>query len=212
MSGSSLKIPARARYETSLEIKTPVIKRPPRFHEGGVVKLWGPMECGKTKMMIALVLRLLKRGYIGSDIYCNCWLNIPGSHMLRNDELKKVLRRALNTEIGEGRWNGKIFLIMEADGLYSHLTQTDKECFQDFRFASQCLKRNIWIFWETHDGKGVPKYLRDKTEISVRTAHIEQLDCINYVIVNGPYDYVGVSSVRQASAVNGMYRRFQELY
>ena len=171
------------------------------------------MECGKTRVMIATLYELIKKQrFTPSRIFANCWLDIPGSHWLRNDELKKVLRRAFNTEIGEGRWNMAIFLIMEADDLYSHITQSDKQCFEDIKTASQAYKRNQYLLYEVHEGFGVPKYLRDKTEISCRPYPNEPENLAECIICDGHFGVKYSQKVTNLSAINGRYHRFSELY
>ena len=206
-------LPIKPATIAAADIVTPVWKRPLSFHEGGVAKFWGPMECSKTRAMIAVMYRLLNTHfYSGDRVFSNCWLDVPGAHWLRNDELKKVLRRAFNTEAGAGRWNKCIFLIMETDDLYSHLTQSDGECFQDLKKASQSLKRNIFLMYEVHEGRGVAKFLRDKTEISIRPLFDEKKDHLDLYVCNGAYDTISIIPVDGISRVNGRYKRFEELY
>lgn len=164
--------------------------------------------------MISHAFRLVNEAnYRGSEIFSNCWLDIPGAHWLSNDEIKKVLRRAFNTEAGEGRWNHTIFMIMEADDLYSHIVQSDKECYKDILKASQTSKRNQYLMYEIHDGLGVPKYLRDKTEISIKPLNLdEKTDCLHYLICNGAYEINLADWVKPISWINNKYHRFEELY
>ena len=171
------------------------------------------MESGKTRAMIATLYELVnKQGFPPDRVYANCWLALRGSHWLRNDELRKVLRRAFNTETGGGRWNKCIFMIMEADDLYSHITQSDKECFFDIRKASQAYKRNQYLLYEVHEGAGVPKYMRDKTEISIKPFPNEYLDRLDLLVCDGHYDKTYMLPVTGISSVNKLYRRFDELH
>lgn len=198
--------------ENSEMIPTPVWETPLSFHEGGVYKFYGPMECSKTRAMIATILYLVQyRGYLNNRVFANCWLDLPGSHWLTNDELKKVLRRAFNTEVGQGRWDRCIFAIMEADDLYSHITQADRECYYDLRKASQSMKRNIHLLYEVHEGRGVPKYMRDKTEISIRPVAYLREDRLDLYVCNGQYSRMLVIPVTDISLVNNRYRRFDVL-
>lgn len=198
--------------EVSADIDTPIWDLPLDFQEGGVYKFWGPMECSKTRAMIATILNLVYRHYyLGNRIFANCWLDIPGAHWLSNDELKKLLRRAFNTEIGQGRWAKCIFAIMEADDLYSHITQADKECYKDLKAASQAKKRNQHLIYEVHEGRGVPKYLRDKTEISIRPVPDNRKDSVSLYVCNGQYGRSLVVPIENISRVNGRYRRFDVL-
>jgi len=200
--------------ELSSDILTPVYSQQLSFIAGGVIKYRGPMRSGKTRIMIAHNFQLVERlGYRGSDIFANCWLDIPGSHWLSNDELKKVLKRAFNTEAGAGRWNHKIFDVMEADDLYSHITQSDKQCYNDLQKASQACKRNQYLFYEVHDGLGVPKFMRDKTEISIKPLYLDaQGDCLHFLICNGAYEANYTDSVKPISWVNDKYRRFDGMW
>ena len=199
--------------ELSQNIKTPVWKGALQFHTGGITKFWGPMESSKTRAMIALLIYLLKyQNFENSRVFANCWLDLPGSHWLRIDELRKVLRRAFNTESGGGRWNKCIFLIMDADDIYSHITQVDKECFQDLKKASQAFKRNIHLFYECHEGLSVPKYLRDKTEMSIRPVPDKVNDRIELFVADGHYCKNYKIPIDSISCVNSMYRRFDENY
>lgn len=199
--------------ELAQDIVTPVWKGPLRFHTGGITKFWGPMETSKTRAMIALLVYLLQyQDFENSRVFANCWLDLPGSHWLRNDELRQVLRRAFNTESGAGRWNKCIFLLMDADDIYSHITQVDKECFQDLKKASQAYKRNIHLFYECHEGLSVPKYLRDKTEMSIRPVPNEALDRIELYVADGHYGKNYKIPIENISCVNKMYRRFDENY
>jgi len=198
--------------ERSEDIITPMWSNRLSFHEGGVYKFWGPMECSKTRAMIATIINLVEhRHYFGNRVFANCWLDIPGSHWLSNYELKKVLRRAFNTEVGAGRWNKCIFAIMEADDLYSHITQSDKECFQDLLKASQSMKRNQHLLYEVHEGRAVPKFMRDKTEISVRPVADDRHDKLYLYVCNGQYNRTLIVPVENISSVNGRYRRFDVL-
>lgn len=193
------------------DIKTPVFNGPLRFHTGGIVKFWGPMECNKTRSMIALLQGIMRQQrFSGANVFSNCWLNIPGSHWLRNDEMRKVLRRAFNTETGAGRWAKCIFLIMDADDVYSHVDQANKECYEDIKKASQAYKRNMYLLYEIHDGLGVPKYLRDKTEVSIRPKPDEKNDHVDLYVADGHYGINYILPVDRMSRVNGMYRRFDD--
>lgn len=197
----------------SAEIKTPVWRAPLAFHEGGIIRFQGPMESSKTRAMLAVLFQLLNHhGYDGSRVFANCWLEVPGSRWLRNEELRQVLRRAFNTETGGGRWNKCIFMVMEADDVWSHITQTDKECFFDLKKASQSYKRNMYLMYEVHEGLSVPKYLRDKTEISVRPVPDEKENHLDMIVCNGHYDTLTVVPIDNISWVNDKYRRFDELY
>lgn len=201
------------KTELSQNIDAPVWKGRLRFHTGGITKFWGPMECSKTRAMIALTVYLLKyQNFECNRIFSNCWLQLPGSHWLRNDELRKILRRAFNTETGGGKWNKCIFLLMDADDIYSHITQADKECYQDIKKASQAYKRNIHLFYECHEGLGVPKYLRDKTEMSIRPMPNKQQDKLQLYVADGHYGVNYKIPIDNISSVNGMYRRFDENY
>jgi hypothetical protein len=201
------------RTELAKDIITPVWTGPLHFHTGGITKIWGPMETSKTRTMIALLLYLLRyQRFENSRVFSNTWLDIPGSHWLRNDELRKVLRRAFNTETGGGRWNRCIFLIMDADDIYSHVVQADKECYQDIKKASQAYKRNIHLFYEVHEGLSVPKYLRDKTEISIRPVPNEREDRVMLYVADGHYDKNYCIPIERLSTVNRLYRRFDENY
>jgi hypothetical protein len=208
------RIAAARPVETSDDIPTPVWTEPLSFIAGGVIKYRGPMKSGKTRLMIAKTFQFIDTmGYRGEDIFANCWIDIPGAHWLSNDELKKVLKRAFNTEAGNGRWNHKIFNVMEADDLYSHITQSDKKCYEDLQKASQACKRNQYLQYEIHDGLGVPKFLRDKTEISIKPLALdEQEDKLSFLICNGAYEVNLVDWVRPISWVNDKYRRFDELW
>ena len=163
--------------------------------------------------MIATLFELVNsQGFPADRVFANCWLDLPGSHWLRNDELRKILRRAFNTEVGAGQWSKCIFLIMECDDVYSHITQADKECFEDIRRVSQSYKRNQYLMYEVHEGRGVPKYLRDKTEISVRPYPIGKHDRLDCLVCDGHYDKVYMQQIHGISAVNSKYHRFSELY
>lgn len=201
------------RTEFSSNIPAPVFKGHLRFHTGGVTKFRGPMECSKTRTMIAMLYYLIKnQGFRNTNVFSNCWLALPGSHWLRNNEMRKVLRRAFNTETGGGKWNKCIFLLMDADDIYSHIDQADKECFSDIKKASQAYKRNIHLFYEVHEGLGVPKYLRDKTEISVRPFANEKTDEVVLYVADGHYDKNYTVTIGNISWVNNRYRRFDENY
>lgn len=201
------------KTELSNKIETPVWKGPLRFHTGGITKFRGPMECGKTRTMIALLFGLIRQqGFQGNRVFSNCWLDVPGSHWLRNDELRKVLRRAFNTETGEGRWNKCIFLLMDADDIYSHITQADRECYLDIKKASQAYKRNIHLFYEVHEGLGVPKYLRDKTEVSVRSKAFEHQDRVEAYVADGHYGVNYMLPISNISWTHNKYRRFDPNY
>lgn len=199
--------------ELANNIKTPVWKGPLLFHTGGITKFWGPMECSKTRAMIALLFYLIEyQKFENTRVFSNCWIDMPGSHWLRNDELRKILRRAFNTETGAGKWSKCIFLIMDADDIYSHITQVDKECYQDLKKASQAYKRNIHLFYEVHEGLSVPKYMRDKTEISIRPVPHESLDNIDLFFADGHYNKNYKITIENISSVNAKYRRFDENY
>jgi len=101
---------------------------------------------------------------------------------------------------------------MDADDIYSHVTQADKECFQDIKKASQAYKRNIFLFYEIHEGLSVPKYLRDKTEISIRPLPNEREDRIDLYVADGHYGKNYRIPIDGISAVNSKYRRFDENY
>jgi hypothetical protein len=200
--------------QLSNQIVTPVWTRPLSFIAGGVLKYRGPMKSGKTRIMIAHIFQLVMNlRYRGDQIFANFWIDIPGAHWLSNDELKKLLRRAFNTQCGEGRWNHCIFALSEADDLYSHITQSDTQCFQDIQRASQACKRNQYLLYEIHDGLGVPKFMRDKTEISIKPLYLEEkMDCLHFLICNGSYESILVDEVRPISWVNNKYHRFDEMW
>lgn len=199
--------------ELASQIETPVWDKPLKFHTGGVVKFWGPMECSKTRSMIALLQYLVEvQGFRGDMVFSNTWIDVPGMHWLRNDELRQLLRRAFNTETGRGRWNKCVFLLMDADDIYSHVTQADMECYRDIKKASQAYKRNMYLFYEIHEGLGVPKYLRDKTEISIRPVPNLKQDKVMLYVADGHYGVNYTIPVDNISAVNGKYRRFDENY
>lgn len=195
------------------DVVTPVYRNQLSFAAGGVVKFRGPMKCGKTRLMISKTYQLLDCGYHGNEVYANCWLDIPGAHWLSNDEWRTLIRRAFNTEAGAGRWNHTIWLGMETDDIWSHIKQSDQMCFEDIRKASQVCKRNQYLFYEMHDGLGVPKYLRDKTEISVKPLRVDgATDTLHYLVCNGAYEVNYTDWVSPISWVNDKYRRFDELW
>lgn len=199
--------------ELSDRIITPVWKGELKFHTGGITKFRGPMETSKTRSMIALLFYLIEnQDFQSNRVFSNSWIDLPGSHWLRNDELRKVLRRAFNTETGGGGWNRCIFLIMDADDLYSHITQADRECYQDLKKASQAFKRNIHVFYEVHEGLSVPKYLRDKTEISVRPVPHAKEDRVDLYVADGHYGKNYIIPINGISWVNDKYLRFKENY
>lgn len=201
------------KTELSANIPAPVWKGALQFHTGGVTRFYGPMESGKTRVMIALILYLVEYEHFpGNRIFCNTWLDIPGAHWLRNAEMRKVLRRALNTETGAGRWNRCIFAIMDADDVYSHIDQADKECYTDIKKASQAYKRNIHLFYEVHDGLGVPKYLRDKTEVSMYPVPNERDDSVTVYVADAHYNVNYQFTIGRISSMHGRYRRFDENY
>ena len=101
---------------------------------------------------------------------------------------------------------------MEADDLYSHIEQSDKRCYQDIKTASQACKRNQYLMYEMHDGLGVPKFMRDKTEISIKPLFIDKNDRLHYLICNGAYEANYLDNVGPISLVNNMYHRFDELW
>ena len=199
--------------ETSEDIRTPVWRHQLSFLAGGVCKFRGPMKSGKTRIMMAYAFNLIKTmGYRGNQVFANCWLDIPGAHHLSNDELKAVLHRAFNSEIGEGRWNHCMFLIMEADDLYSHIKQMDKQCFEDIKTASQSCKRNQYLLYEVHDGLGVPKYLRDKTEQSIKPLFIDKNGDMHFLLCNGSLQQSYTNTVIDIARMNNKYHRFDELW
>lgn len=201
------------KTELSSEIVTPVWTGTLRFHTGGIVKFRGVMESSKTRAMIAILFNLIEtQQFENSRVFSNCWIDLPGSHWMRNDELRRVLRRAFNTETGGGRWNRCIFLMMDADDVYSHVTQADKECYLDIKKASQAFKRNIYLLYEVHEGLSVPKYLRDKTEISIRPVPDEKRDHVDLMVADGHYGVNYCIPVDNISAINSKYRRFDENY
>lgn len=202
-----------ANYELSKKIAAPVWAAALKFHTGGVIKFWGPMECGKTRAMIAIGFYLIEyEGFRGNRVFSNCWINIPGVHQVENEELRKLLRRAFNTEVGGGRWNKCIFIISEADDVYSHITQADKECYFDLKKVSQAYKRNNYVLYEVHEGLSIPKYLRDKTEVSIRPVTHEKEDRVDLIVADGHFGRNYTVPINGISAINSQYRRFQEIY
>jgi len=201
------------KTERSDDITAPVWPGALQFHTGGITKFRGAMETGKTRAMILLLNYLLRyQGFTGDRVFCNSWLWVPGSHWLRNSELRKVLRRAFNTETGSGRWNHCIFIIMDADDVYSHIEQADKECYQDIKKASQAYKRNIHLFYEVHEGLGVPKYMRDKTEVSILPKPDEYTDSMELFVADGHYKENYIIPIQGVSWTHDKYRRFDENY
>jgi hypothetical protein len=202
---------ARRKSEYSNEIETPVFTGNLRFHTGGIIKFRGAMESGKTRGMFACLFQVIKtQNFDPKNVFCNCWVDLPGAHWLRNDELRKVIRRAFNTEFGGGRWAKCIFLVMDADDLYSHITQSDKECYEDIKRASQAYKRNMYLFYEIHDGLGVPKYLRDKTEVSIAPRADEPNDRLDLYVADRHYNQRYILPIEHISRINARYRRFDD--
>jgi hypothetical protein len=169
------------------------------------------MESGKTISMMGLVRYLVEeRNFRGDHIFGNFWFDEPGYHGLLNDDLCRLMRRIFNTEVG--KWRKIIILIMEADSLYSHKDSGDKEAFEDLKGLSQAMKLNTWVIYEMHEGLGVNKYLRDKTEISIKPTMYRKENMIRWDIINGHYNQLYVNWLYQIDELYGRYRRFDIIH
>jgi len=211
------EIPA-ARTLTSKDIITPIYRRRMEFHQGGVFKMRGYMESRKSSVMIAYAKHLIDHcGYHGFEVFANAWLSIAGSHWLDNAEFLKLCIRAFadqknGGEVGGGRFNHTIWLAFEADDLWTYVDQADKQCATQLRKLAQNYKRNIHFCYEMHEGKGVPAFLRQKTEISIKPRPDDPRDGVDLLVSNGHYGYNCLVPIERISVVNKMYRRFDELY
>jgi hypothetical protein len=177
-----------------------------KFETGGVVKWRGVMESGKTIGMMATYKQLRLDGFKACNAYGNMWLNDPGFHYCTNEELRAVVRKAFNTEIGQ--WRQIVILMMEADSVYSHKDYSEKELTEDLRGFSQAMKLNNWFIYEMHEGAGVLKLLRDKTEISIKPTYYRDQDVMHLSIINGHYNQLFENWIYQPSRLHGSYLRF----
>jgi hypothetical protein len=196
----------------SRKIETPV-PLPLFFKNGGVTEFTGVMECGKTVDQIITVCQLVEEYDFPRDrIFSNIWLDIPGTHFMSNKELKKVIRRAFGKDSKElGMFTRCIFVIGEADSLYSHresVGNIGNDGSEDFWNLSQAYRFNCHVLIEYHEGLGVLKLLRDKTEIGIEPEYDEYRDEIHEVIYNGHYDVILERTRGNVSSVFPMYKRF----
>jgi hypothetical protein len=205
--------PAGVVPELCINIKTPVYLGEMSFEEGNVYCFEAYQKKSKTRSMIAWAQDLIENhGYAGYEVYANAWLAIPGSHWLSDDEFKKLLHRAFNTEVGKRQWCHTIWLLFDADDVYSHVTQADKVCYEDTKALYKCSKRNIYFLIEKHEGRGVPKNLRDKTEVSIEPYPDEDNDSVDLLISDGDVGKIYVRTIENISAANDLYHRFDELW
>jgi hypothetical protein len=191
------------------DIATPVYSSSRQFHQGNVIKFRQYQEKSKTRSMIAYLFYLLeKKGYHGKEVYANCWLQVPGAHWLSNLEFKKLLKRAFDTEAAGGKWVHSIFLAMDADELWPYITQQDKDCATTLRRIGKCYKRNIYFLYEIHAGKGVPRYLRVMTEVSMKPFPDGKNDRVMLGVCDGARGGNYLWPVEHISRVNRKYNRF----
>lgn len=211
-----IEIPFPAAGDKSLEYSRD-IPAPgpiePRYNTGGVGSITGVMESGKSLALIALIYYLIKfKGYDPTRVFSNCWIDIPGIHHVSNRELKKLLHRAYGKDSPElGQWTGCIFVIMEADSLYSHLDSTDKEGSHDLWNLSQSLRFNNYVLYEYHEGLGVLKFLRDKTELGYEPFYNRATDHMDLVLYNGHHMNYWLIPIDNISYFHNKYKRFKAI-
>lgn len=203
---------AQRDMKRSIDIETPG-PLPLFFRNGGVAEFTGVMECGKTIAQILTVCELVEvYGFPPNRIFSNIWIDIPGVNHLTNTELKKVLRRAFGKDSKElGLFTWCIFVIGEADSLYSHLDSTSKfrnEGADDIWNLSQAYRFNCHVLIEYHEGLGVLKFMRDKTEVGIEPSYNESTDELIETIYNGHYDIILERTIGDASWVFDKYKRF----
>jgi hypothetical protein len=177
---------------------------------GGTVAFRGPTGCGKTIVMIARVFHIIESddNFSGSRVFGNRWIDLAGYNYMCNQELKKLLYRAFSPDSPEsGEWNGCIFLVFECDSLFTHLDSSDKELSRKFLNLSQATCYNTWVMTEYHEGIGVLRIIRDKTEIIVEPTYDKKNDRITQEIFNGQKLSSWDQDLENASSYFDYYKR-----
>lgn len=191
---------------------------------GGVVSYNGPQSSGKTIEMLHKTLVLLEGGWVQifSDklqfiepgtysperVFSNRWLDIKGINYMSNDELKDVLYRAYGKTSRElGKWTRCIFLVFEADSLYSHLESIDRKVSEKLLNVSQSMCYGNWLMIEYHEGTGVLALLRQKREIICEPTFYREENIIHNDIYNGQTEQGYQEELRNVSDYFDLYRR-----
>jgi hypothetical protein len=153
-----------------------------------IISIRGQQDTGKTALMTGFIIQILAigqyraDGYRPDDVYVNFKLNIPGTHSLTNQEMRKFL-----LDMVKKGFKHKIIGITEADRVFPARFWQNREQSEALIGLWQDMKLFNIIFWDSHIGTSVDVMLRETRQVGMIPKYDKKNDCINFVILNGLY-------------------------
>lgn len=184
-----------------------------------IARVVGVQGCGKNVCMSVMAdfwVRNCPEVYSYDRIYSNYTLAYPGSHYLKNRDMKAQLRRMFakpedGGEMATGKWDNIIVLIDEIDGLYPQWGHGDAEARKDLSGAYQDEKMHVQMYCTTHKPNNFNKILRDASEVICLPELDKYKDILNVKFIDGRYKIIRYLGVHPASAYFGVYRRDEKV-
>jgi hypothetical protein len=125
----------------------------------------------------------MRNGYDPKEVVSNIKLEIPGTHNVNNDVLKKFVL----SMVGKGLKH-KIVLIDEADRVFPARFWQNQDQTLALVGLWQDVKMFNWILWTAHKGTGVDVILRSVTQIGIVPKYDKLRDMIKFRVYNGIYE------------------------
>lgn len=175
---------------------------------GYVTEVTNSADKGKSLVLIpSLVYLVLYCGYKLGDVHANFDIYLDGVHRHDNVSIRNFVRLVCSKHL-----SGKIILIDEANGVWSHRSYDSKSQQEDLRGIWQMTKLGNWLFYTNHLGRGVDKNLRDATQIILIPKYNEKLDTVDCDIINGEDLNFPFRQFMDVSDYFDVYDRWQPIY
>lgn len=169
-----------------------------------IVGIKAAQDQGKTSLMVACIVYLIKRGgYRPDECYSNVDIRISGFHALNSEDLKKYV-----AEMIVNKYRHKIIGLDEVDRIFSHRFWNDKKQTEALLGLWQDVKLFNYIFWTAHLGRAVDLLLRETTQMELIPYYVKLKDKLVVGMIDTVNQRTATADLRHISRVFPLYDRW----